>query len=102
MKATTFLLPAVAAILLTAASANAASPGFGTGSSTLGAPLPNDSNPGAIGGAPQSLQPTPSESGGLGYATPTQTYSATPGGTGNPAFSPGITAPSTSGPSQGG
>jgi len=51
MKPTIFVFPVVAAVLLAAAGANAASATLGIGSSDLGAPLPNEANPGATGGS---------------------------------------------------
>jgi len=99
MKPTTFIVAAVAALFLTAAGANAASPTFGIGSSTSGPPLPNEANPGAIGGSPQSLQPLPS--GGLGtgpgYTRSAQTYGATTGTSGSSIFSPNVSGSTTSG-----
>jgi len=106
MKPTTFIVPAVAALLLTAAGANAASPalsGTAPGSAALGPPAPIETNPGAIGGSPQSLQATPNgvHGNGMGYTPPAQTYGTTPGAPGSPTYSPNASGSSTSG-SEGG
>jgi len=104
MKPTTFIVAAVAALSLTTAGANAASPSLGIGSPNLSAPLPNESNPGAIGGSPQSLHSIPSGDLGTGPSfTPSeQTYGATTGDAGSSIFSPNAAGSSTSGMSNGG
>jgi hypothetical protein len=112
MKPIIFVLPAVAALLFAATGANAASLGLsGTvpGSPTLGPPPPIETNPGAIGGSPQSLQPIPNGGlgSGLGYAAPGQAYGTTTGTAGSSIFSPNasdssISGSSTSGMSGGG
>jgi hypothetical protein len=107
MKPTIVILPAVAVVLLAAAGADAASPGlFGTvpGSPNLGPPPPIQTNPGAIGGSPQSLQPIPNGGlgSGLGYAPSGQTYGTTTGTAGSSIFSPNASGSSTSGSSTSG
>jgi hypothetical protein len=104
MKPTIFVLPAVAALLFAATGANAASSTFsGTvpGSPTLGPPPPIQTNPGAIGGSPQSLQPIPNGGlgSGLGYAPSGQTYGTTTGTAESSIFSPNASGSSTSGSS---
>ncbi len=104
MKPATFIVAAVAALSLAAASANAASPSLGIGSPSLSAPLPNESNPGAIGGSPQSLDSIPSGDLGAGpSSTPSeQAYGATTGDAGSSIFSPNAAGSSASGMSNGG
>lgn len=98
MRPTTLLLPAVAAVLLAATGAYAASPALSGSLST--APLPVETNPGAISGSPQSLQPIPNGDLGTGpsFAPPEQAT----GTAGSSIFSPNASGSSASGSSTSG
>jgi hypothetical protein len=101
----TFIVTGVAALFLTAVGANAQSPtlsGTYLGGGISSAPLPAETNPGAIGGAPQSLEPASGGGLGLSDTTPMQTYGAATGTAGSSIFSPNASGSSTSGMSNGG